>query len=184
MLTVSHESFEPAPCADELLNGSGAVRIRGVYDDAQIDLARQIVSNHCAAQPTRMTHFNSAAESEGQLELQSRVWNLFNKGDVFCDLITHPAIFDIMGRFLGRDFIAGSYCASRLLPGCPGQEPHIDYPYWDLHHPDEFPANINSSFHMNCQTCISMHDFTAENGATAVVPRSQQRGVYPTAGIC
>jgi hypothetical protein len=179
MLTVSHESFEPAACADELLNGSGAVRIRGVYDDAQIDLARQIVSNHCAAQPTRMTHFNSVAESEGQLDLQSRVWNLFNKGDVFCDLITHPAIFDIMGRFLGRDFIAGSYCASRLLPGCPGQEPHIDYPYWDLYRQQSFPQHINASFPLNAQATIIIDPFTEETGATAFLPGSQRDLRYP-----
>ena len=34
---------------------------------------------------------------------------------------------------------------------------------------------------MNCQSLIALHEFTAENGATAVVPGSQSRGVYPGA---
>ena len=34
---------------------------------------------------------------------------------------------------------------------------------------------------MNRQSLISLHEFTAENGATAVVPGSQTRGVYPSA---
>ena len=33
---------------------------------------------------------------------------------------------------------------------------------------------------MNCQSLISLHEFTATNGATAVVPGSQTRAVYPT----
>ena len=71
--------------------------------------------------------------------------NLFNKGDVFGDMICHPVIFSIMSRFLGSEFVAGSYCASRLLPGCPGQEPHIDYPYWDLYKSETFPTAINAT---------------------------------------
>mgnify|MGYP006210933849 FL=1 len=71
-------------------------------------------------------------------------------------------------------------CIRDRLPGAPGQEPHIDYPYWDLHDTGEFPAGINAGFHMNCQSLISLHEFTAENGATAVVPGSQTRGAYPS----
>jgi ectoine hydroxylase-related dioxygenase (phytanoyl-CoA dioxygenase family) len=86
----------------------------------------------------------------------------------------------VFGKILGRQFILGSFAANRLLPGAPGQEPHIDYPYWDLHDTGEFPAGISAGFHMNCQSLISLHEFTSENGATAVVPGSQTRGVYPS----
>ena len=53
-------------------------------------------------------------------------------------------------------------------------------PYWDMHDLDEFPAGINADFHMNCQSLISLHEFTAENGATAIVPNSQKTGIYPS----
>ena len=95
-------------------------------------------------------------------------------------MVQHPLVMKVFGKILGRQFILGSFAANRLLPGAPGQEPHIDYPYWDLHDTGEFPAGISAGFHMNCQSLISLHEFTAENGATAVVPRSQTRGVYPS----
>ena len=59
-----------------------------------------------------------------------------------------------MQAMLGTDFIVGSYCASRTMPGFAGQEPHIDYPYWDYHRPHSFPARINSSFPLNAQGTI------------------------------
>ena len=96
-------------------------------------------------------------------------------------MVQHPLVMKVFGPILGRQFILGSYAANRLLPGAPGQEPHIDYPYWDLHDTGEFPTGINAGFHMNCQSLISLHEFTAENGATAVVPGSQTRGTYPSA---
>ncbi len=34
---------------------------------------------------------------------------------------------------------------------------------------------------MNCQSLITLHDFTAENGGTGLVPYSQKKGRYPTA---
>ena len=95
-------------------------------------------------------------------------------------MVQHPLVMKVFGPILGRQFILGSFAANRLLPGAPGREPHIDYPYWDLHDMGEFPAGINAGFHMNCQSLISLHEFTAENGATAVVPGSQTRGAYPS----
>ena len=34
-------------------------------------------------------------------------------------------IFILMSKLLGNEFFCGSYCASRLLPGSPGQELHM-----------------------------------------------------------
>jgi ectoine hydroxylase-related dioxygenase (phytanoyl-CoA dioxygenase family) len=73
----------------------------------------------------------------------------------------------------------GSIAANRLLPGGPGQEPHIDYPYWDFYKRSSFPMGINSSFPMNLQATILIHDFTEQNGATAMVPYSQGTLHYP-----
>ena len=69
-------------------------------------------------------------------------------------LISHNLIFELMSKFLGTDFICGSYCASRLLPGSVGQELHIDYPYWDFYKSETFPMGLNSSFPQNCQVTI------------------------------
>ncbi len=179
MLTLSAEAYDRGAAVEELLNGSGAVRIRGVYCADQVARARQIVMDHSDHDPGKVTHFNAEADEAGKLSLQRRVWNLFPKGDVFGEMITHPVMMQTMADFLGSEFVCGSYCASRLLPGCPGQEPHIDYPYWDFYNAGTFPVAINSSFPMNAQATIILDPFTEETGATAFVPGSQRALHYP-----
>jgi ectoine hydroxylase-related dioxygenase (phytanoyl-CoA dioxygenase family) len=85
----------------------------------------------------------------------------------------------LVSSFLGDGFIMGSVAANRILAGGPGQEPHIDYPYWDLYKRSSFPTHINSSYPLNCQATILLHDFTEENGATAFAPYSQGDLRYP-----
>ena len=85
-----------------------------------------------------------------------------------------------MSSFLGTEFICGSYCASRLLPGAPGQELHIDYPYWDYYKSETFPLGLNSSFPQNCQATIPLDVCSELSGATAYVPGSQKKLHYPS----
>ena len=113
------------------------------------------------------SHFN---QDETGARLQRRLWNLFAAGDVFCEMIEHPLLVESLKAMLGSEFIVGSYCASRTMPGYAGQEPHIDYPYWDYHRRHSFPARINSSFPLNAQGTIVIDPFTVEAGATAYRP--------------
>ena len=162
---------------EALLNGPGYYLAESVFTADEVAAANRIINAH-SDQAQAATHFHG--EHADKIHLQRRVWNLLNKGQVFVDMVQHPLVMKVFGKILGRQFILGSFAANRLLPGAPGQEPHIDYPYWDLHDTGEFPAGISAGFHMNCQSLISLHEFTAENGATAVVPGSQTRGVYPS----
>ena len=164
---------------DELLKGSGVVVLRDVYDLDQINEAREIVNKFADNQEQKETHFNAEAEDAGTIHLQQRVWNLFDKAEVFSTLITHDIIFDLMTKFLGTEFICGSYCASRLLPGAAGQEPHIDYPYWDFYNKETFPMGLNSSFPQNCQVTIPLDVCSESSGATAYYPGSQKILRYP-----
>ena len=84
-----------------------------------------------------------------------------------------------MSKLLGNEFFCGSYCASRLLPGSPGQELHIDYPYWDFYKEDTFPMGLNSSFAQNCQATIPLDTCSELSGATAYIPGSQKKLHYP-----
>lgn len=161
---------------DEFLTGSGVLVLRQGFAPAVIAEARELIMEHSAA-PDKATHFQGA--NEARLHLQRRVWNLLAKGDVFVDMVQHPTVCELTGAILGSAFKLGSIAANRLLPGGPGQEPHIDYPYWDLHRPDEFPARINSSYALNLQATILLDDFTEDNGATAFLPGSQVDLSYP-----
>ena len=164
---------------DELLTGSGVVVIKDVFDTKKIEEAREIVNKFADNEDQKETHFNAEAESSGTIHLQQRVWNLFGKGQVFSELITNNIIFDLMTKFLGTEFICGSYCASRLLPGAAGQEPHIDYPYWDFYIHETFPMGLNSSFPQNCQVTIPLDICSQLSGATAYYPGSQKNLRYP-----
>ena len=77
----------------------------------------------------------------------------------------------------GKNFILGSFAANTLLPGAPGQSL-----MWTIRigtcaaRRSSLWASIQ--FHMNCQSLFTLQDFTMENGATALVPYSQKRGIY------
>ncbi|MEL6960314.1 MAG: phytanoyl-CoA dioxygenase family protein [Pseudomonadota bacterium] len=180
MKTFSSETAHPDAIVDELLNGAGAVRITGLFTPDQIAEARAIIMEHSESDANKATHFQGAAEESGQISLQRRVWNLLAKGAVFSDMAAHPVLMKILRAFLGSEFIMGSIAANRILPGGPGQEPHVDYPYWDFHKPETHPVGLNGSFPMNAQVSVLLDPFTAESGATGYVPGSQKELRYPT----
>ena len=181
MLELDKKYSDKQQVFDELLFGSGVVVFRNIFDLKKIEEARKITNHFAENQEQKETHFNAEAESSGKIHLQQRVWNLFGKGEVFSDLITNDLIFDLMGKFLGSEFFCGSYCASRLLPGAPGQEMHLDYPYWDFYKSETFPLGLNSSFPQNCQVTIPLDECSALSGATGYIPGSQKKLHYPNA---
>jgi len=161
----------------ELVEGDGYITLPQLFPAEAIGQARDIIMEHSDKQNSKVTHFHGAHKD--QISLQRRVWNLLNKGNVFVDMVQHPKVIEIVGKFLGSEFCLGSIAANRILPGGPGQEPHIDYPYWDMYKRESFPYGINPSFPLNCQVTVMLDDFVAENGATAVLPGSQVWGRYP-----
>jgi ectoine hydroxylase-related dioxygenase (phytanoyl-CoA dioxygenase family) len=162
---------------EELLVGYGSIVIEEAVDAVDVVEQRELLLALSAREGDKVTHFQGA--NEDQLHLQRRVWNLLNKGEVFERMAQLPSVTTIASAFLGDEFHMGSIAANRLLPGGPGQEPHIDYPYWDFYKRSSFPMGINSSFPMNLQATILIHDFTEQNGATAMVPYSQGTLHYP-----
>ena len=181
MLELEKKYSDKQKIFDELLFGSGVVVFRNIFDLKKIEEARNLTNHFAENQEQKETHFNAEAESSGKIHLQQRVWNLFGKGEIFSELITNDLIFDLMGKFLGSEFFCGSYCASRLLPGAPGQEMHLDYPYWDFYKSETFPLGLNSSFPQNCQVTIPLDECSALSGATGYIPGSQKKLHYPNA---
>ena len=176
-LTDQQVEVDPEPLIDEFLNGSGVLMLRQAFSPEVIAEARRLIMD-LSDQPDKATHFQEG--NEDRIHLQRRVWNLLNKGQVFVDMVQHPTVCAITHALLGSAFKLGSVAANRLLAGGPGQQPHIDYPYWDLHKRHEFPARMNSSFALNLQATILLDDFTETNGATAYLPGSQAQLNYPS----
>jgi len=180
MKRFTAEAADPSEIVQELLHGGGAVGISGLFPPEDIAEARAIIMAQSEQSADKATHFQGAAQEDGSLNLQRRVWNLLAKGDVFSRLATHPVLMAILRDFLGTEFIMGSIAANRILPGGPGQEPHVDYPYWDFHKPETHPVGFNGSFPMNAQVSVLLDPFTEESGATGYVPGSQRELRYPT----
>lgn len=179
MKRFTAQNADPDTIIEELLNGGGAVAISGLFSPEDVAEARAIVMAHSENEGEKVTHFQGAAAEEGKINLQRRVWNLLAKGEVFSRMAAHPVLMEILRKFLGTEFIMGSIAANRILPGGPGQEPHVDYPYWDFHKPETHPTGFNGSFPMNAQVSVILDPFTAESGATAYVPGSQRELRYP-----
>lgn len=180
MKRFTPQTANPDEVVNELLHGKGAVCISGLFTPDQIADARRIIMAHSEQAAEKVTHFQGGAEADGKLNLQRRVWNLLAKGEVFSEMAAHPTLMAILRKFLGSEFIMGSIAANRILPGGPGQEPHVDYPYWDFHSPDTHPTGLNASFPMNAQASIILDPFTETSGATAYMPGSQTQLRYPT----
>jgi len=180
MKRFTADAANPAEIVEELLHGGGAVGISGLFQPEEIAEARAIIMANSEEDGEKVTHFQGAAEDEGKLNLQRRVWNLLAKGEIFSRMATHPVLMNILREFLGTEFIMGSVAANRILPGGPGQEPHVDYPYWDFHKPETHPVGMNGSFPMNAQVSVLLDPFTVESGATGYVPGSQRELRYPT----
>ena len=161
---------------EELLNGDGAVVIRNAFDQAAVADARAIIMDE-SKDEDKETHFQGA--NADTIHLQRRVWNLLAKGKIFEDMVQHPDVVAITSAFLGNKFHLGSIAANRLLPGGPGQEPHIDYPYWDMYDREGFPTRINSSYPLNLQVTIPLDPFNEVSGASAFLPGSQRDLQYP-----
>ena len=146
MMTFDKNNVDINKAITELIDGDGVILIKNVYSKDQINEARDIINRY--------------SEKQDKSKLEQRVWNLFSKGKVFSDIITNDVIFELMSKFLGKEFICGSYAASVLLPGASGQVPHIDYPFSDYYNKETFPMRSNSLYPQNCQVTIPLEIFS------------------------
>ncbi len=123
---------------------------------------------------------------------------LINKGRAFRDLVLHPAADRLAGALLGTDWILSAYDSSIVRPQGPAQALHTDQ-WWmprpqprnvrqrppgdirrgEFHGVDEGTADRLISPAVSCTAAWTLTPFTAENGATRIVPGSHLSGEEP-----
>ncbi len=130
--------------------------------------------------------------------VNQRVWLLVNKGKSFRDLIEHPLVDALVGHLLGPRFILSTLSANIAKPGGTRMGLHTDQ--WWMPQPvkpgaayvrpsevTRAPApsalspdpSLGIAPPVVVNTMWMLSDFTAENGATEVVPGSHLSGAQP-----
>ena len=131
-------------------------------------------------------------------ELNQWVSMLVNKGKVFQALLPHPIASAVVKHLLGPGYLLGDMSGPLTRPGNPVLPLHIDQ-YWMPSPampgepyvragsvsanrapggpPEIARTPINPPLAVNCMFMIS--DFTEDNGATRMVPRSHLSGIQP-----
>jgi ectoine hydroxylase-related dioxygenase (phytanoyl-CoA dioxygenase family) len=95
--------------------------------------------------------------------LTERVYTLVARGKVFEELATDPRLMALLSRFLEGAFLLSATHAINLKPGETAQSIHIDDGFY--HQPRSSPA-------VGYSVIGAIDAFTAENGATEVIPGS------------
>jgi len=97
-----------------------------------------------------------------------RTGGLIGRSPASRELVQHPVILDVTGRLLHRAKAFQLHLTQIISigPDSPGQAIHRDQWAFDFF---DFPAD----HHVQCNTIWAMTDFTEENGATRLMPGSQ-----------
>src|SRR5262249_31544606 len=88
---------------------------------------------------------------------------LVGRHRIFADLVEHPRILAICDAFLAPNYLLTASQAIRIHPGETPQAFHTD----DLFYPMPRPRRT-----VSVSTIFAIDDFTGQNGAPQVVPRS------------
>jgi Phytanoyl-CoA dioxygenase (PhyH) len=101
-----------------------------------------------------------------------RLANLVDKGDVFARMIVMPGILECIEAVIGADYKLSSLNARSTNPHNPEAQPwHVDT-----------GAIADERGYSVCNTIWMLDDFTPDNGATRMIPRSHTWRRLPAPG--
>lgn len=96
-----------------------------------------------------------------------RVWNLVDKAPDLAPLIEHPVVLPMVRHVMGEDCVLHDFQSTSIGPRTGGGAWHVDAPLGQIPEPlPEFPLTL--------QNVWMLDDFTADNGATRVMPGSHR----------
>jgi hypothetical protein len=99
--------------------------------------------------------------------LTQRAYSLLGKTRLLDGLVDHPRVLALLDRLFLPNYLLSQLQVIKILPGETGQL---------LHHDDGFYPLQRPRAALSAATIWAIDEFTAENGATVVLPRSHQWG--------
>jgi len=131
-------------------------------------LERLLDAPKCAAIRSEATRL---AGSSGRNAFEGfrtqRVYNVLAKSRVFDDLIDHPRVMALLDRLFEPNYLLSQAQTINISPGEDAQALHFDDGFYKLPRPR--PA-------LGAAAIWAIDDFTADNGATEIIPRSHLWG--------
>lgn len=157
------EHLRPDTDAEQIhavLERDGALIIDDLADQAVLDQIALEMAPYVEATPGGSDDFSGRTTK--------RTGGLVGRSPASRRLVQHPAILDVTGRLLHRAKAFQLHLTQIISigPDSPGQPIHRDQWAFDFF---EFPAD----HHVQCNTIWAMTDFTEHNGATRLMPGSQ-----------
>ena len=102
-----------------------------------------------------------------------RLANLANKGEIFRQMLMHPAVLEVVQAVLGPDVRLSMLNARDALPGFASAPPQ------PLHTDADHGARADAHGYLACTAIWMLDPFTAANGATRLVPGSHRDTTLP-----
>lgn len=177
---VIPDGLDISEIVEKITKGDGWFHIRGLYSKKDVDMARERILYHNHAEEfLEQLDVHSENKDELHNKFNGLVWALFNKGKIFEKMAQHPVILNISNVVIGEKSQISSLAANTVLPGKPGQLPHLDYPYYRNFYPADNPHIMDSAPPLAVQFVTLLTDFSKDNGGTALRPNSHHNPRYP-----
>ncbi|MGI9328658.1 MAG: phytanoyl-CoA dioxygenase family protein [Pseudomonadales bacterium] len=151
--------------AREHIREYGLALISGQLSAAQLQRARD--ATYAATEDDQRQQRQADKFQLDYGEGNVRVWNILNRDPVFREIVQLPAVLALLREVIGWPALLGNISANIAMPGSEGGMLHADQIFVPRPWPPE-PQGMNFS-------CL-LDDFTADNGATEVAPRSHLAG--------